>query len=92
MKVINVLAQVRIFRPPNYTGTVVLILLFSLAGGLLYVRRSSLEFIYNKVFWGVASIVSRERVISRGASLQILSSVLCPQKLCFFSVVDRIFF
>ncbi|XP_076799649.1 dolichyl-diphosphooligosaccharide--protein glycosyltransferase subunit TUSC3-like [Clavelina lepadiformis] len=47
---------VRIFRPPNYMGTVVLVLLFSLAGGLLYVRRNSLDFFYNKTFWGVLSI------------------------------------
>uniref|UniRef100_F7AM61 Tumor suppressor candidate 3 n=2 Tax=Ciona intestinalis TaxID=7719 RepID=F7AM61_CIOIN len=47
---------VRIFRPPNYTGTVVLVLLFSLAGGLLYVRRNSLEFFYNKTFWSILSI------------------------------------
>nr|CAB3267381.1 tumor suppressor candidate 3 [Phallusia mammillata] len=47
---------VRIFRPPNYTGTVVLVLLFSLAGGLLYVRRNSLEFLFNKNFWGSLAI------------------------------------
>ncbi|XP_039265417.1 dolichyl-diphosphooligosaccharide--protein glycosyltransferase subunit TUSC3-like [Styela clava] len=49
--------NIRIFRPPNYTGTVVLVLLFSLAGGLLYMKRNSLEFLYNKTMWGVLSMV-----------------------------------
>lgn len=47
---------IKIFRPPNYAGTIILVLLFSLAGGILYVRRNSLAFLYNKNFWGMISI------------------------------------
>ncbi|XP_052795345.1 tumor suppressor candidate 3-like [Mya arenaria] len=48
--------QVRIFRPPNYSGTLALALLFSLVGGLLYLKRNNLEFLYNKTFWGIAAL------------------------------------
>jgi len=45
--------QIRIFRPPNYSGTLSLILLFAFVGGFLYLRRNNLEFLYNKTMWGV---------------------------------------
>lgn len=48
--------QIRIFRPPNYSGTLALALLFSLVGGLLYLKRNSLEFFYNRTFWGIAAL------------------------------------
>lgn len=44
---------IRVFRPPNYSGTLALIILFAFAGGFLYVRRNNLEFLYNKTMWGV---------------------------------------
>lgn len=50
--------QIRVFRPPNYSGTIALALLVSLVGGLLYLRRNNLEFIYNKTGWAMAALVS----------------------------------
>ncbi|XP_064607625.1 tumor suppressor candidate 3-like [Liolophura sinensis] len=48
--------QIRVFRPPNYSGTLLLALLFSLIGGLLYLKRNNLEFLYNKTSWGIAAL------------------------------------
>ncbi|XP_072481790.1 dolichyl-diphosphooligosaccharide--protein glycosyltransferase subunit TUSC3 isoform X3 [Notamacropus eugenii] len=48
--------HIRVFRPPNYSGTIALALLISLVGGLLYLRRNNLEFIYNKTGWAMASL------------------------------------
>ncbi|TSN95689.1 Tumor suppressor candidate 3 [Bagarius yarrelli] len=48
--------QIRVFRPPNYSGTIALALLVSLVGGLLYLRRNNLEFIYNKTGWAMAAL------------------------------------
>merc|ERR1711953_713297 len=48
--------QIRVFRPPNYTGTVALLMLLSLVGGLLYLRRNNLEFLYNKNAWGLIAL------------------------------------
>merc|ERR1712156_545145 len=39
--------NIRVLRPPNYTGTVALLMLFAMVGGLLYLRRNNLEFLYN---------------------------------------------
>jgi oligosaccharyltransferase complex subunit gamma len=49
--------QIRVFRPPNYTGTVALLMLFALVGGLLYLRRNNLEFLYNKTAWGLLALI-----------------------------------
>ncbi|KAL7841083.1 hypothetical protein SRHO_G00247740, partial [Serrasalmus rhombeus] len=49
-------SQIRVFRPPNYSGTIALALLVSLVGGLLYLRRNNLEFIYNKTGWAMAAL------------------------------------
>ncbi|KAK2150514.1 hypothetical protein LSH36_402g02029 [Paralvinella palmiformis] len=49
--------NIRVFRPPNYSGTLALALLFSLIGALLYLKRNSLEFLYNKTSWGVAALM-----------------------------------
>ncbi|XP_077158197.1 dolichyl-diphosphooligosaccharide--protein glycosyltransferase subunit TUSC3 isoform X2 [Paroedura picta] len=48
--------HIRVFRPPNYSGTIALALLVSLVGGLLYLRRNNLEFIYNKTGWAMAAL------------------------------------
>ncbi|CAH1777998.1 unnamed protein product [Owenia fusiformis] len=48
--------QIRIFRPPNYSGTLALVLLFSLIAGLLYLKRNNLEFLYNKTSWAIAAL------------------------------------
>ncbi|TRY75133.1 hypothetical protein TCAL_00665, partial [Tigriopus californicus] len=49
--------NIRVFRPPNYTGTVALLMLFALVAGLLYFRRNNLEFLYNKTAWGLIALV-----------------------------------
>ncbi|XP_064636423.1 tumor suppressor candidate 3-like isoform X2 [Lineus longissimus] len=48
--------QIRVFRPPSYSGTLTLALLFSLIGALLYIKRNNLEFLYNKTSWGVGAL------------------------------------
>merc|ERR1712107_498590 len=45
-----------VFRPPNYTGTVALLMLFAMVGGLLYLRRNNLEFLYNKTAWSLIAL------------------------------------
>jgi len=47
---------IRVFRPPNYTGTVALLMLFAMVGGLLYLRRNNLEFLYNKTAWSLFAL------------------------------------
>jgi len=49
--------QIRIFRPPNYTGTLALLTLFAMVAGLLYLRRNNLEFLQNKNAWAVLALV-----------------------------------
>merc|ERR1712029_692220 len=48
--------QIRIFRPPNYTGSVALIMIFTMIGSLLYLRRNNLEFLQNKNAWGTMAL------------------------------------
>lgn len=48
--------QIRIFRPPNYTGTFAILTLGSLVVGVLYLRRNNLEFLFNKRMWGVLAL------------------------------------
>lgn len=47
---------IRIFRPPNYSGTVAMITLAALVGSFLYIRRNNLEFLYNKNLWGAIAL------------------------------------
>lgn len=47
---------VKVFRPPNYSGLLLLILLVFMIGGLLYVKRNNLEFLYNKNTWSIITI------------------------------------
>lgn len=48
--------QIRVFRPPSYSGTMALITLFALVAGFLYLRRNNLDFLYNKTLWGIAAV------------------------------------
>lgn len=48
--------QIRVFRPPNYTGTFAVLTLGSLVVGVLYMRRNNLEFLFNKRMWGVLAL------------------------------------
>lgn len=47
---------IRIFRPPNYSGTVAMITLVALVASFLYIRRNNLEFLYNKNLWGAIAL------------------------------------
>ena len=38
-------------------GAVVMGLLVILIGGLLYVRRKNLEFLYNRTYWAIGALV-----------------------------------
>lgn len=49
-------AHIRILRPPNYAGPAAFLLLFILVGGLLYMKRNNLDFLYNRTAWGVAAL------------------------------------
>ncbi|XP_071485848.1 dolichyl-diphosphooligosaccharide--protein glycosyltransferase subunit TUSC3-like [Diadema antillarum] len=48
--------HIRIFRPPNYSGTIALGILLAMVAGFLYFRRNNLEFLYNKTMWGVSAL------------------------------------
>jgi len=48
--------SIQIMRPPNYSATILVILLFGFIAILLYVRRNNLEFLYNKKAWGIGAI------------------------------------
>ncbi|CAL1263705.1 unnamed protein product [Larinioides sclopetarius] len=48
--------QIRVFRPPNYSGTIALVILFALIAALLYMRRNNLDFLCNKTSWGLISV------------------------------------
>lgn len=48
--------NIRVFRPPNYTGTIAMFILFGVTGVLIYMRRNNLEFLYNKNMWGMMAL------------------------------------
>lgn len=48
--------SVKIFRPPNYSGLLLIILLAFMIGGLLYVKRNNLESFYNRTTWSFITI------------------------------------
>ncbi|XP_015114234.1 tumor suppressor candidate 3 [Diachasma alloeum] len=56
--------QIRVFRPPNYSGTVALVMLLVLVGGFLYLKRNNLDFIYNKTMWGFGALFFTLTMIS----------------------------
>ena len=47
---------VRVFRPPNYFGTITVGIVVSMVLALVYLKRNNLEFLYNKTSWGVAAL------------------------------------
>ncbi|XP_035907386.1 tumor suppressor candidate 3 [Anopheles stephensi] len=49
--------QIRIFRPPNYSATVAILMLTLFVGGFLYLRRNNLDFLYNKQMWALVAVV-----------------------------------
>ncbi|KAK4288944.1 hypothetical protein Pmani_038061 [Petrolisthes manimaculis] len=48
--------QIRVFRPPNYSGLLALIVLLALVVGLLYLRKNNLDFLYNKTIWALGAL------------------------------------
>merc|ERR1711953_149843 len=48
--------NIRVFRPPNYTGTIAMFILFGVTIVLIYMRRNNLEFLYNKNLWGMMAL------------------------------------
>ncbi|KAF7992000.1 hypothetical protein HCN44_010820 [Aphidius gifuensis] len=56
--------QIRVFRPPNYSGTVAVAMLVIFVGGFLYLKRNNLDFIYNKTLWGLGSMFFTLTMIS----------------------------
>ncbi|XP_043467058.1 tumor suppressor candidate 3 [Leptopilina heterotoma] len=56
--------QIQVFRPPNYSGTVVVTILSLFIGGFLYLRRNNLDFIYNKTLWGLGAMFFTLTMIS----------------------------
>ncbi|KAI6187652.1 hypothetical protein M3Y98_00267600 [Aphelenchoides besseyi] len=50
--------NIRVLRPPNYAGPVVILLLVMLILGLLYMRRDNLDFIYSTYFWGSICVIA----------------------------------
>lgn len=48
----NTEVHVRVIRPPNYTAPVVIALFVSLLLGMLYLKRNSLDFLFNRTMWG----------------------------------------
>lgn len=51
-------SQIRVFRPPNYSGLLALIVLLALVVGLLYLRKSNFDFLFNKTIWALGALVS----------------------------------
>ncbi|KAF4525655.1 hypothetical protein B566_EDAN001255 [Ephemera danica] len=47
---------IRVFRPPNYSGTVAMAMLFAFVGGFLYLKRNNLDFLYNKSVWASGAL------------------------------------
>ncbi|CAF0962488.1 unnamed protein product [Brachionus calyciflorus] len=48
--------NIRVFRPPNYSGLLLAVLLVMMVGSLLYVKRNNLEFLFNKTSWSLIVI------------------------------------
>lgn len=48
--------HVRVIRPPNYTAPVVIVLLLGLILGLFYMKRNSLDFLFNRTTWGICCL------------------------------------
>ncbi|CAG0891504.1 unnamed protein product [Cyprideis torosa] len=45
--------NIRVFRPPNYSGTIAVLALAIFAGAVVYLRRNSLDFLKNKTMWAI---------------------------------------
>ncbi|CAF1395878.1 unnamed protein product, partial [Rotaria sp. Silwood1] len=45
--------QIEIYRPPNYSGFLLIALIIIMILGLLYVKRDSFKFLFNNIVWGI---------------------------------------
>jgi len=63
--------SIQIYRSPNYSGSLFVGLLVIMIGGLLYIKRNSLQFLYNQILWGILVIL----VILTCISGQIWNSI-----------------
>jgi hypothetical protein len=50
--------QILIVRPPDYFGTALWLIPVLLLGGLVYMKRDSVEYLYNKSSWAAVALVS----------------------------------
>ncbi|KAL4659669.1 magnesium transporter protein 1 isoform X2 [Arapaima gigas] len=48
--------NIRVMRPPNYAGPLMLGFLLAVVGSLVYLRRNNLEFLYNRNAWAFAAL------------------------------------
>nr|XP_006000306.2 PREDICTED: magnesium transporter protein 1 [Latimeria chalumnae] len=48
--------SIRVIRPPNYAGPLMLGFFLTVIGGLVYLRRNNLDFLYNKTGWAFAAL------------------------------------
>lgn len=48
--------NIRILRPPNYLGSLAILLLVAVIAALLYMRRNNLDFLYNKTSWAMGAM------------------------------------
>uniref|UniRef100_A0AAQ5YFT1 Dolichyl-diphosphooligosaccharide--protein glycosyltransferase subunit MAGT1 n=1 Tax=Amphiprion ocellaris TaxID=80972 RepID=A0AAQ5YFT1_AMPOC len=48
--------QIRVIRPPNYAGPLLLGFLLAVIGGLAYLRRHNLEFLFNRNVWAFSAL------------------------------------
>ncbi|KAM4660728.1 dolichyl-diphosphooligosaccharide--protein glycosyltransferase subunit MAGT1 isoform 2-T2 [Amazona ochrocephala] len=48
--------NIRVIRPPNYAGPLMLGLLLAVISGLVYLRGSNLDFLYNKTGWAFVAL------------------------------------
>lgn len=53
--------QIRIIRPPNYAGPLLLGFMLAVIGGLAYLRRNNLEFLFSKNVWAFSALVNLHR-------------------------------
>lgn len=49
--------NIKIFRPPNYQGTILFVTTLAMVGGILYLRRDNLEFLKNKTVWATLALL-----------------------------------
>ncbi|KAL7642178.1 UNVERIFIED_CONTAM: hypothetical protein RMT77_006739 [Armadillidium vulgare] len=56
--------QIRVFRPPNYSGLFMLVIVLVVVVGLLYFRKNSLDFLYNSTVWATGALAFTFAMIS----------------------------